>query len=421
MARCPDPRPLHDAPRGRPGDLRRDDLPDLRRRGGPPPRRDRRAAPDPRPAGHGLVAGRAAVRQSQPANDVFEMADRLVVDGSALARHRAAAAPPDGGAPGAPADRDLATSPWSASPAGARRSPSIFDIPDFLPYLRHLRRIAVTYGVRDEVGRRDRRMSSSPSTTSAWLASRLGMRVVKPLAPVHRAIGRKRPSAAGRARTPLAGAGRRPRGDPPARPDRRRGRHSPGPVGDAAGHDAPDRALADWRGSELRADVTAEQEAVHARVWQDGVHALERGFNAPRRTDIDLLAEAIEAGGATIAVARRGGASWRAELAGGPLPMTEPTIVRRARGRGHARRRARARRRPNGSRRSSTTRSTAAWPGPLGDHGRLDAGRRSTATSPTRRCATRSTGRRSTCGGATSGSCPATIRSRTSRSPTTSS
>ena len=55
--------------------------------------------------------------------------------------------------------------------------------------------------------------------------------------------------------------------------------------------------LADWRGSELRADVTAEQEAVHVRVWQDGVHALERGFNAPRRTDIDLLAEAIEAGG----------------------------------------------------------------------------------------------------------------------------
>jgi hypothetical protein len=55
--------------------------------------------------------------------------------------------------------------------------------------------------------------------------------------------------------------------------------------------------LADWRGSELRADVTAEQEAVHVRVWQDGVHALERGFNAPRRTDVDLLAEAIEDGG----------------------------------------------------------------------------------------------------------------------------
>ena len=29
----------------------------------------------------------------------------------------------------------------------------------------------------------------------------------------------------------------------------------------------------DYRGSELRADVTAEQDAVHARVWLDGVHA----------------------------------------------------------------------------------------------------------------------------------------------------
>lgn len=74
--------------------------------------------------------------------------------------------------------------------------------------------------------------------------------------------------------------------------------------------------LADWRGSELRADVTAEQEAVHARVWQDGVHALERGFNAPRRTEVELLAEAIEASGrdAVGADALR----LAAELAGGP-------------------------------------------------------------------------------------------------------
>jgi hypothetical protein len=75
--------------------------------------------------------------------------------------------------------------------------------------------------------------------------------------------------------------------------------------------------LADWRGSELRADVTAEQEAVHVRVWQDGVHALERGFNAPRRTDVDLLAEAIEAAGRDpVAV---GTLELAAELAGGPL------------------------------------------------------------------------------------------------------
>ena len=60
-----------------------------------------------------------------------------------------------------------------------------------------------------------------------------------------------------------------------------------------------------------------EQDAVHVRVWQDGVHSLERGFNAPRRTDVDLLAEAIEAGGRdTVAV---GTLALAAQLAAGPL------------------------------------------------------------------------------------------------------
>ena len=54
--------------------------------------------------------------------------------------------------------------------------------------------------------------------------------------------------------------------------------------------------LAERRGSELRADVTAEAETVHVRVWQDGVEALDRHFRAPRLTEVDLLAEAIEAG-----------------------------------------------------------------------------------------------------------------------------
>ena len=52
--------------------------------------------------------------------------------------------------------------------------------------------------------------------------------------------------------------------------------------------------LAERRGSELRADVTAEAEAVRVRAWQDGVDVLDRRFKAPRRTEIDLLAEAIE-------------------------------------------------------------------------------------------------------------------------------
>ena len=55
--------------------------------------------------------------------------------------------------------------------------------------------------------------------------------------------------------------------------------------------------LCERRGSELRADVTAEAESVHVRLFQDGVDCLERHFLAARRGDVDLLAEAIESGG----------------------------------------------------------------------------------------------------------------------------
>jgi hypothetical protein len=43
--------------------------------------------------------------------------------------------------------------------------------------------------------------------------------------------------------------------------------------------------------------VTAEAETVHVRGWLDGVEALDRAFLAARRTETDLLAEAVEAGG----------------------------------------------------------------------------------------------------------------------------
>ena len=76
--------------------------------------------------------------------------------------------------------------------------------------------------------------------------------------------------------------------------------------------------LADWRGSELRADVTAVQDSVHARVWLDGVEELDRAFPAPRRTDVDLLAEAIEAGGRDPVTL--GALRMAAELAGAEPP-----------------------------------------------------------------------------------------------------
>jgi glucose-6-phosphate dehydrogenase assembly protein OpcA len=250
---------------------------------------------------------------SEPANDLFAMCDRLVVDGSSwhgdgLTQLRRLAGLAER-FPITVSDFALVRqSRWREAIA------SVFDIPEFLPYLRHLRRIAVTYGVRED---------ASPDSTNivkpvyhvAWLASRLGMRVIRPLAPLSSPV-RRAPSRFGAA-SPLQNAG--------------------GGLGAALRVERTDVAvvvrpvlsemppgttlrvelLANWRGSELRADVTAEQEAVHARVWQDGVHALERGFNAPRRTDVDLLAEAIEASGRNPVSA--GATRMAAELAGGPL------------------------------------------------------------------------------------------------------
>ena len=194
---------------------------------------------------------------------------------------------------------------------------AIFDIPDFLPYLRHIRRIAVTYGVRDEFGAETTNIVK-PLYHAAWLGSRLGMTVAKPLAPMTAGVARKTADrGTGGPLTslanPSAGLGATLRLDRTDVAVVIRPVLSEMPSGTTLRVEL----LADWRGSELRADVTAEQEAVHVRVWQDGVHALERGFTAPRRTDVDLLAEAIEAGGRDpVAV---GTLELAAELAGGPL------------------------------------------------------------------------------------------------------
>jgi glucose-6-phosphate dehydrogenase assembly protein OpcA len=233
---------------------------------------------------------------STAVNDLLEMADRLVVDGSGwhgtgLNQLRKMAAVGNR-LPIAISDFAMVRqSRWREAIA------AIFDIPDFLPYLRHIRRIAVTYGVRDEFGAETTNVVK-PLYHAAWLGSRLGMQVVKPLTPMIAGVGRKAPGRGSGGRlTPLAnpssGLGATLRLDRTDVAVVIRPVLSEMPAGTTLRVEL----LADWRGSELRADVTAEQEAVHVRVWQDGVHALERGFTAPRRTDVDLLAEAIEAGG----------------------------------------------------------------------------------------------------------------------------
>jgi len=232
---------------------------------------------------------------SRPALDLLASADRLVVDGSTwsgdgLDRIRALAELYDRFPRLSIRDFALVRqSRWREAIA------AVFDLPEFLPYLAYLRRVSVTYATHDETGAPGSTNVIKPLYHVAWLGSRLRLGVIRPL---HLAESR------GPAVRRPAGA----RGGPPVM---HRGRtaalggahgevsvvirpvHSQMPSGTTLRVEL----LCERRGSELRADVTAEAENVHVRVWLDGVEALERTFKAPRRSDVDLLDEAIEIGG----------------------------------------------------------------------------------------------------------------------------
>jgi glucose-6-phosphate dehydrogenase assembly protein OpcA len=252
---------------------------------------------------------------SRAAYDLLSGADRLVVDGSTwngdgLDRLREMA--------GLLEETRLSVSDFALIRQSRWREAiaSIFDDPDFMPYLRSIRRVAVTYATHDEAGTPGSTNIVKPLYHVAWLASRLGLNVVKPLSAVA-----ERPASAARSRpTP----GTRPmvgRGMAASLTD---GRGEVAvvirPVVSTmpAGTTLRVELLAERRGSELRADVTAEAETVHVRVWQDGVEMLERRFLAARRGDVDLLAEAIEAGRRDDIAS--GTMRAAADLAGGAIP-----------------------------------------------------------------------------------------------------
>jgi glucose-6-phosphate dehydrogenase assembly protein OpcA len=233
---------------------------------------------------------------SRATQELLAAADRLVVDGSSwsgdgLARLGEMASLLDTSRLAVSDFALVRQSRWREAIA------SIFDDPDFLPFLRSLRRIAVTYATHDESGAPGTTNIVKPIYHVAWLASRLGLSVVKPLT-----------TLAGPASA--AGAAVRGRLAPGARPVIGRGAAATLSDGRSevavvvrpvvstlpAGTTLRVELLAERRGSELRADVTAEADSVHVHVWWDGVEALDRHFLAARRNDVDLLAEAIEAG-----------------------------------------------------------------------------------------------------------------------------
>ena len=277
--------------------MRRDDPPDRRRRGGPAPRGDRDAADRPRPAGDGLVAGRAAVRDARRPGPARAGADRLVVDGSTwsgdgLERLREMAELLEIDAPG---DQRLRAGPAVALARGHRldlRRSGLPAVPALDPpdrrHLRHPRRDGA-HGSTNLV---------KPVYHVGWLASRLGLS--RREAAARRWPGtarrRQRPAqvARGPARKPVLGRG--PRRDAVATAGPTCGRRPPGRLDDAVGDDAAGRAArrAARLGAAGRRDRRG-RDRPRPRLAGRRRGARPALPGAARRTEVDLLAEAIEA------------------------------------------------------------------------------------------------------------------------------
>jgi glucose-6-phosphate dehydrogenase assembly protein OpcA len=214
------------------------------------------------------------------ASPLVETADRLVVDGSrwsgdGLDRLVALAAL---ARPALPIS-DFAfmrQARWREAVASA------FDHPELQPYLRSLRRIAVTYAAHGGPGTEVAINLVKPVYHVAWLASQLGLEVRRPLTRLRDV------AEAGRNLGALLARERRADTEVLLRPV-----VSPAPSGTTLRVEL----LAYRRKSELRVDVTAEAASVRVRALRDGVEAFDRTFHAARRTEADLLTEAIEADG----------------------------------------------------------------------------------------------------------------------------
>jgi glucose-6-phosphate dehydrogenase assembly protein OpcA len=231
---------------------------------------------------------------SRVADDVIAIADRVIVDGSSwsgdgLERLARMARLVDSGRLDVTDFALLRQSRWREAIA------STFDDPDLAPYLRSLRRISVTYSTHDESGGLDSTNVVKPVYHVAWLASRLKLSVHRPLQPAEVRAGTR---AASRGRTTVKPV---PSRGLVATLGSARGEVAvvvrPVPSETPAGTTLRVELLAQRRGSELRVDVTAQTDAVTVHAWQDGVAILDRSFLAPRRTEVDLLAETMEATG----------------------------------------------------------------------------------------------------------------------------
>ncbi len=252
------------------------------------------AAADPRPPGHHLVAGRATARSGR--DERHARRGRPARGGRLHVERRRARSHPRTRGPGGdrtPGRQRLRARPPVALARGDRLDLRRSGVPAVPPlpaadrgHLRHARRDGrgrVHQPGQAGLPRRLARLAIGPPRRQATRVDHRPGEVPRGRARSARPEPSRQPGAARRrsCRTVV------PRCRSSSRPVL-----SPTPAGTTLRVEL----LADRRGSELRADVTAEAGSVHVRVWQDGVEALERSFRAPRLTEVDLLAQAIEGG-----------------------------------------------------------------------------------------------------------------------------
>jgi glucose-6-phosphate dehydrogenase assembly protein OpcA len=216
---------------------------------------------------------------SRQVREILEIADTLIVDGSAwpgdgLERLRAMAALLE--------DRDSAPSLAIADFGLVRQArwreaiASVFDLPEYRGYLRWIRQVTVDYACRDA---RDGAATTNlikPVYHVAWLASRLGWAVESPLV-VEPEGGRSAVLRRERGRVDV--------------------RLRPVASGMPGGTTLRVELVAERRGTTLRGEVTAQQQTVDVHLFENEELRLERSFLAPRQREIDLLAQAVEDGG----------------------------------------------------------------------------------------------------------------------------
>jgi glucose-6-phosphate dehydrogenase assembly protein OpcA len=213
------------------------------------------------------------------------LADRLVVDGSSwsgdgLARLRGMVALLD--------RRDLQVSDFALLRQSRWREAiaSSFDAPDVQPFLNSLRRISVTYS-SGPAGSPGSANVIRPLYHVAWLASRLGMTVDQPLQAADAGSAQSEAAAADGAFDGVLRQGRR--------------RVTVELRGEAStlvrGTTLRVEMEALRRGVELRVAVTAGRDTVMVDAWRNGQSFRHRPFMAPRRTEVDMLAEVIESVG----------------------------------------------------------------------------------------------------------------------------